>query len=116
MQVKKAGGKVYGAILTAAEKKAMDLEIQRNWPSTTENILRKSTPPFCGCCMNNSGLGLSGSGPIMMPSTTVSKELVSRYEMEDQDDIWLCTQMLKRIGVDIEAWHKESEANNVGAK
>lgn len=44
------------------------------------------------------------------------KELVSRYEMEDQDDIWLCTQMLKRIGVDIEAWHKESEANNVGAK
>lgn len=44
------------------------------------------------------------------------KELVSRYEMEDQDDIWLCTQMLKRIGVDIEGWHKESEANNVGAK
>lgn len=37
------------------------------------------------------------------------KELVSRYEMEDQDDIWLCTQMLKRIGVDIEAWHKESD-------
>lgn len=32
-----------------------------------------------------------------------------RYEMEDQDDIWLCTQMLKRIGVDIEAWHKESD-------
>ena len=31
------------------------------------------------------------------------------YEMEDQDDIWLCTQMLKRIGVDVEAWHKESE-------
>lgn len=44
------------------------------------------------------------------------KELVSRYEMEYQDDIWLCTQMLKRIGVDIEAWHKEIEANNVGAK
>ena len=29
MQVKKAGGKVYGAVFTAAEKKAMDLEIQR---------------------------------------------------------------------------------------
>lgn len=29
MQLKKAGGKVYGAVLTAAEKKAMDLEIQR---------------------------------------------------------------------------------------
>ena len=31
MQLKKAGGKVYGAVLTAAEKKAMDLEIQREW-------------------------------------------------------------------------------------
>lgn len=29
MHVKKAGGKVYGAILTAAEKKAMDIEIQK---------------------------------------------------------------------------------------
>ena len=55
--------------------------------------------------MNNLGSGLSGSEPITIPS----KELVSRYEMEDQDDIWLCTQMLKRIGVDIEAWHKESD-------
>ena len=74
MQVKKAGGKVYGAVLTAAEKKAMDLEIQRE-----------------------------------LAEYDRIKELVSRYEMEDQDDIWLCTQMLKRIGVDVEAWHKESE-------
>lgn len=29
MYLKKAGGKVYGAVLTAAEKKAMDMEIQR---------------------------------------------------------------------------------------
>lgn len=66
MQVKKAGGKVYGAVLTAAEKKAMDLEIQRE---------------------------------------------LAEYDRKHiaEDDIWLCTQMLKRIGVDVEAWHKESE-------
>lgn len=29
MYMKKAGGKVYGAHLTAAEKKAMDIEIRR---------------------------------------------------------------------------------------
>lgn len=29
MHIKKAGGKVYGAVLTAAEKKAMDIEIQK---------------------------------------------------------------------------------------
>lgn len=29
MRIKKAGGKVFGAVLTAAEKKAMDMEINR---------------------------------------------------------------------------------------
>jgi len=29
MRVKKAGGKVFGAVLTAAEKKAMEMEINR---------------------------------------------------------------------------------------
>lgn len=29
MVVKKAGGKIYGAVLTAAEKKAMNMEIER---------------------------------------------------------------------------------------
>lgn len=29
MRVKKAGGKVFGAVLTAAERKAMDMEINR---------------------------------------------------------------------------------------
>lgn len=82
MQVKKAGGKVYGAVLTAAEKKAMDLEIQRELAEYDRKHIAFHDR---------------------------IKELVSRYEMEDQDDIWLCTQMLKRIGVDVEAWHKESE-------
>lgn len=29
MRIKKAGGKVFGAVLTAAEKKAMEMEINR---------------------------------------------------------------------------------------
>ena len=34
MVVKKAGGKIYGAVLTAAEKKAMNMEIERQLRST----------------------------------------------------------------------------------
>lgn len=29
MRIKKAGGKIFGAVLSAAEKKAMDMEINR---------------------------------------------------------------------------------------
>ena len=37
------------------------------------------------------------------------KELVDRYELEDSDDIWLCTFKLKDKGIDLEAWHRETE-------
>lgn len=62
-----------------------------SWQSTTENISPRRLRTYYDAFHDR------------------IKELVSRYEMEDQDDIWLCTQMLKRIGVDVEAWHKESE-------
>lgn len=91
MQVKKAGGKVYGAVLTAAEKKLWIWRSSGSWQSTTENISPRRLRTYYDAFHDR------------------IKELVSRYEMEDQDDIWLCTQMLKRIGVDVEAWHKESE-------
>jgi len=34
--------------------------------------------------------------------------LVNKYETDDCDDAWLCTQKLKEIGVDIEEWSKEN--------
>lgn len=33
--------------------------------------------------------------------------LIRRYEMEQGDDIWLCTYKLKEIGCDLEKWEKE---------
>ena len=68
MRVKKAGGRIFGGAMSAAEKKAMDLEIQRQLA-----------------------------------------EYDRKHLVDAGDDIWLCTQMLKRIGVDVEQWHKEAE-------
>lgn len=33
--------------------------------------------------------------------------LIRRYEMEQGDDVWLCTYKLKEIGCDLEKWEKE---------
>lgn len=63
--------------MSAAEKKAMDLEIQRQLAEYDRKHL-------------------------------VENELVERYQMDAGDDVWLCTQMLRRIGVDVEQWHKET--------
>ena len=68
MQVKKAGGKVYGAVLTAAEKKAMDLEIQRELAEYDRKHIAEIDATILWV-----GSGLSGSELITTPSTTVSK-------------------------------------------
>ena len=75
MRIKKAGGKVFGAILTAAEKKAMDMEINRQIVEADRRYAEHD-------------------------------RLIRYYQMPD-DYTWLCKEMLKRIGVDVEAWNKE---------
>ena len=116
MHVKKAGGKVYGAVLTAAEKKAMEIEIQKELAEYDRKHIAEIDATILWVLHEQFGFGAQRLRTYYDAFHDRIKELVSRYEMEDQDDIWLCTQMLKRIGVDIEGWHKESEANNVGAK
>lgn len=44
-------------------------------------------------------------------------DLLTRYEMGDEDALWLCIQKLKDIGVDIEAWQNEGvEEDGTGKK
>lgn len=46
MRVKKAGGKVYGAVLTNAEKKAMDMEIKRQLAEMDKKTWKRLTQLF----------------------------------------------------------------------
>lgn len=101
MHIKKAGGKVYGAVLTAAEKKAMDIEIQKELAEYDRKHIAEIDATILWVLHEQFGFGAQ--------RLRTYYDAFHDYEMEDQDDIWLCTQMLKRIGVDIEAWHKESD-------
>lgn len=71
MQVKKAGGKVYGAVLTAAEKKAMDLEIQRELAEYDRKHIAEIDATILWVLHEQ--FGLSGSELITTPSMTESR-------------------------------------------
>lgn len=90
MQVKKAGGKVYGAVLTAAEKKAMDLEIQRELAEYDRKHIAEIDATILWVLHEQFGFGAQRLRTYYDAFHDRIKELVSRYEMEDQDDIWLC--------------------------
>lgn len=108
MIVKKVGGVVIGAQLTAAERKAMNIEIQKEIAART----RKSSLEMCALFLwylhTECGFGASRLKKAFDAFGGSIDRLCERYEMtESGDDVWLCTKKLKEIGADIEAWIAE---------
>lgn len=107
MQIKKYGGKVYGANLTAAEKKAMDLEIRRQLAEYEKRHMHEIDAMILWLLHEEFGFGKKRLKKFFDLFDKSSRELVKQYELEDSDRIWICTYMLKQYGIDIEKWENE---------
>ena len=109
MIVKKAGGKVYGATLTAAEKKAMDIEIQRQLAEYTRNHSDEIDAMFLWFLHEEFGFGMKRLRRVHDKFMPRVSELCDRYDMhEPGDDLWLCKRkLLEDLGIDIEKWNDE---------
>ena len=109
MQVKKAGGKIFGANLTAAERKAMQIEIQKEIAEYDRKNLIEMDAIILWELHKQLGFGYKRLKQFydgFMPSM---EALCKRYEMEDCDQVWLATYKLKEeCGVDLEQWEKEN--------
>ena len=107
MIVKKSGGQIFGAHLTAAERKAMNLEIQRQLAEYDLKHELEIEALILWTLHDQFGFGPTRLKRFYDRFNSSLKALVSRYELEDTDDIWLCTHKLKEIGVDLENWCKK---------
>ena len=106
MRVKKAGGKVFGAVLTAAEKKAMDMEINRQIVEADRRYADDIDAMVLYTLHVHLGFGKKRLRKFYDAFSAEHDRLIQYYQMPD-DYTWLCKEMLKRIGVDVEAWNKE---------
>lgn len=109
MKVKKTGGRVFGGVMSAAEKKAMDMEIQRQLAEYDQKHLAEIDAMILWVLHEQFGFGAKRLRRYYDAFRNAIDSLVDRYQMDKSDDIWLCTQMLKQIGVDIEEWHRETK-------
>ena len=107
MGVKKAGGKVYGAVLTNAEKKAMDMEIKRQLAEMDKKNMEEVDAVVLYVLMTEFGFGEKRLRRFHDTFSEQITALVNRYQMDSDDDVWLCTEMLKRRGIDIAQWNRE---------
>lgn len=107
MRIKKSGGKIFGASLTNAEKKAMELEIMREIAEHDRKHEIEIDALILWQLHEQLGFGPKRLKQFYDRFVPAIDELITRYEKGDSDLCWLCTYKLKEIGVDIEKWHNE---------
>ncbi len=111
MLVKKSGKTIYGAELTAAEKKALDMEARRALAEHTRKHELEIEAIVIRQIRRITGWGETRLKRFYMEFGPELMKLCNHYEMDDVEAPWLCTQELLKEGFDIEAWHREAYPN-----
>ena len=107
MQVIKVLGKVYGAKLTNAEREALNIEIRKELAEMTRRHEIEMDSIILWEMMAQLDLDIDTLHKFYVAFGPSLKALIDRYELDETDDVWLCTRKLKDKGIDIEAWRKE---------
>lgn len=108
MKVKSYKGRVFGAELSAAEKKAMNIEINRQLVERDKQYAADIDAMVLYALMVHKGWKKKRLRAFWNEFIVIHAELRKFYEMEaDSDNKWLAHRMLKEIGVDINEWYKE---------
>ena len=115
MRSKTAGGKIYGDVLSAAEKKARDMEINRQIVEADRRYADDIDAMVLYTLHVHLGFGKKRLRKFYDGISAEHDRLIQYYQMPD-DYTWLCKEMLKRIGVDVEAWNRERREPNEAEK
>lgn len=109
MEIKKIGKLVYGAKLSAAEKKAMDLEIKRQIADFDRQNELEISSIVLWYLHEYEGWGPKRLRRFYEGLLPAIERLAKDYEMGDKegDRLFLCTFKLKDYGIDIEKWNEE---------
>ena len=114
MRVKSYKGKVFGAELTAAEKKAMDIEINRQLVERDKQYAADIDAMVLYTLMAHYGWKKKRLKRFWKAFSAEHKALREFYQMDEPgDNEWLAHRMLKEIGVDINEWYQEETENGL---
>ena len=113
MRINKFAGKVYGADLTAAERKAMNMEIQRQLEEYTEQHRLELDAMILWVLHSQYGWGEKRLRRFYDLFEKELDELLKYYELGAEDRAWLCTYLLKKDGIDVKKWSCEKGLRGV---
>jgi len=111
MKIKKTGKKIFGAELTSQEKKALDIEIERQLAEFDRNHTKEIDALILLALHDTFGFGEKRLRRFYDIFDESVNELIKRYELEDSDKIWISEQTLKDYGIDLDLWERERRKN-----
>ena len=111
MLVLKSGGQVFGARLTAAERKALDMEARRSLAEYTRKHELEIEATALWQVKQLTDWDESQLRAFYDGFDIALSKLIEYYEMGSEDAQWLCTRKLLDEGIDIEQWRREKYPN-----
>lgn len=111
MYVLKSGGQIFGARLTAAERKALDMEARRSLAEYTRKHELEIEATVIWQLRQIKDWDESELRAFYDQFDIQLSKLIDHYDMGADDAQWLCTKKLLDEGIDIEQWRREKYPN-----
>lgn len=96
-------------LYTPQSKKALDKEIKKELAEYDRKNMYEVDAMVLWVLYEKFGFSKKKLKLFFDSFNTEIKDLIDRYQLDYEDDAWLCTRKLKDAGIDIEQWEKEAE-------
>lgn len=109
MRVLKRFGKVYGAELNADERKALQIECQKEMRELTRKLEIEVDAIYLWWLHTNpkTRFGRQRLEEFCEDFSRAMDDLRDRLGMKDGEQVWYCTHLLKEYGIDLEEMMKK---------
>lgn len=105
----KAGGHIYAVKFSKKEQAAIDKEILRQCAEFDQKNAIEIDALILWLLHDKFGFGHKRLRRFFDFFSTEFDAMIKRYELDEDDKVWLCTYKLKEYGVDVEKWNKEDK-------
>lgn len=107
MQIKRSGKMIFGANLSSAERKALNIEIGRQLDEWNKKNITEVDACILWTLYFHYEWTREQLRDFYNAFHTHMNELSDYYQMGKSEYPWLCTQKLKDIGIDLEKWEAD---------
>lgn len=104
MVIKRSGKTIFGAELTSAERKAMEMEIRRQIAEYNRKHRKELIALILWQLHIQLGFGHTRLKRFYDKFIPEVEAMIKRYEMTDSDADWLCARQLEEYGIDLDEW------------